>query len=130
MDISLFIAKALGLYMTVISLIFFFRRKSFEGSFTKIAENPATETLAGTIALLIGTLLVVGHNIWSPDATIVITILGWIIFIKGIVLLTFPGFIKRLTNKFFKKRIYSIMWMIVVFVIGIYLLFYGYSSPT
>lgn len=53
-------------------------------------QNSAILYLGGIMALIVGYLIVAFHNTWTMDLSVIITIIGWIALIKGIVILIFP----------------------------------------
>src|SRR5579864_6359532 len=102
MDVSIFLAKALGLYLTIISIIYLLRPKLITQVLNKMSDDPAVLCLTAIMTLIVGILLVLTHNIWAANWTIVITILAWLTLLKGIVRLAFPEFIKRKVSKISK----------------------------
>jgi len=79
----------------------------------------------GMIALLLGLLVVIYHNVWSGEYwQILITILGWLTLLKGIIHLVFPGWPIKLAGKM--KRSGMSFWLVVVLVIGAYLAYVGF----
>ena len=73
--------------------------------YRKIAEdffsNAGLTYLAGFITLIIGLLIVNYHNRWAKNWTVLITILGWLALLKGIVLIAFPQFVRTLSEQMF-----------------------------
>jgi cytochrome bd-type quinol oxidase subunit 2 len=55
--------------------------------------------LAGFITAVIGLLIVTYHNRWTKNWTVLITILGWLVLIKGILLIAFPQFLHSLSER-------------------------------
>jgi uncharacterized protein YjeT (DUF2065 family) len=49
------------------------------------------------IMLPISLGIVIVHNVWVFDLSLVITLLGWLLVIKSITILLFPGFTKSFT---------------------------------
>jgi len=82
-------------------------------------ENPPAIYLSGLVALLIGYLLVTFHNIWVKDWPIIITIIGWIALIKGLLLLVLPKVSIKITN-IFKEQMtkFLTVWTTVVIILG------------
>lgn len=57
-------------------------------------SNAALTYLSGFIAVIIGFLIVHYHNRWVRNWTVLITLVGWLALLKGVVLIVFPGFIQ------------------------------------
>lgn len=58
--------------------------------FADFIENSAILYLGGIMALVVGFLIVAFHNTWVMDLSVIITIIGWMALIKGIVILILP----------------------------------------
>ena len=52
--------------------------------------HPAASFLGGVYALLVGIVVVLGHNLWVADARVLVTIVGWAALLSGMVLLYLP----------------------------------------
>jgi len=48
--------------------------------------------LFSVIAIILGLLSVIAHNVWVADWRLIITLFGWFTLIKGITQFAFPGF--------------------------------------
>ncbi len=88
-------------------------------------KNQALVYFSGVIALILGILLVVSHNVWRTDWTVVITVIGWLALIKGSLLLFFPNAVLQLAKKLNDKNRYIITGGIS-FILGIYLTYKGF----
>ncbi|MCX5794799.1 MAG: hypothetical protein NTY77_04830 [Elusimicrobia bacterium] len=62
-------------------------------------KNAALTYLLGLLALVIGSLIVHYHDIWVGDWPVLITVLGWIAVVKGIMIIAFPNAMQRLTRR-------------------------------
>ena len=81
---------------------------------------------SGSIALIFGILMVVVNNVWSMDWRIVVTIVGWLILIKGAVRVLFPQMVfKAARNAVQNNATYYITTSIVT-VVGLFLSYCGY----
>lgn len=90
MEISLFLAKALGIWMTIIGIVVLTSPSNVATITREYFERKSTVFLGASLALLIGSLLVAGHNIWEWNWRLIITLFGWLSLIKGIFILMFP----------------------------------------
>ncbi len=54
-------------------------------------RRPHSGLWIGLLTLPVGLLLVVTHNVWVADLTVIVTLLGWAWTIKGTLYLLFPG---------------------------------------
>ena len=71
--------------------------------------------------------VVVSHQIWTGDWRIIITILGWLLLIKGILRILFPGIVKKLIDKKRSDRRF-LLSEVVVLLISLYLVYQGFIA--
>ena len=127
MDISIFLAKALGIYLVIISIGMLVHAKIFRKIINDIINNQALLFLSGVIALVLGILLVLSHNIWQNDWRVVITVVAWLAFIKGITRIILPTFFVRKMGKIIKNNTFYYATSITNLLIGIFLCYHGFA---
>ena len=91
----------------------------YKGMFEDFVERPATLYLGGVMALVVGYLLVAFHNTWTADLSVIITVLGWMALIKGVVILVCPKRMISLTKALVEKKNFMKIEAIVAIVIGL-----------
>lgn len=123
MDIGLFLARAWGLYMVLSCLILISNKKSIFTLLKKI-QFDLNIVFTGAFVLVIGVLQVVAYTDWSINWRGLITLLGWITVIKGL-LLMYPGYVDKFGKLAVKENTFTVTFLIGI-VIGIYLLYVGY----
>ncbi|OJW52658.1 MAG: hypothetical protein BGO67_09325 [Alphaproteobacteria bacterium 41-28] len=126
MELSIFLAKAIGLYYVIISLGMILNGGRIKALLMEIMNNSALLFITGFFALILGILLVTSHNIWVADWRVLITLLGWGALLKGIMLVTLPQLMIEASKKWVQNTISYYITMCVVFLIGIFLLYHGY----
>lgn len=124
METSLFLAKFWGWYLIIFFLILSFNPKRIKQILEDLKDDKFV-ILAAFIAIIVGLLNILFHNIWEANWTILITFIGWASLFKGLSLFIFP-----------KK---SVMWLelinmklvqtlyMLLFLIGLFLLNMGYQ---
>jgi hypothetical protein len=126
MELSIFLAKAIGLYYLIISLGMILNGAKIKSLLMEIMNNAALLFVTGFLALIIGILLVTSHNIWVADWRVIITLMGWAALIKGIIRVTSPQLMIETSKKWVQNNVYYYTTMCVVFLIGVFLLYHGY----
>jgi|SRR5690554_5470217 len=124
MDSSLFLAKFWGWYL----LIFFFILSYNPGRIKQIFEDLKDQKfliLTAFIAIVIGLLNILFHNIWRSDFTIIITLFGWISLGIGLFLFVFPGPAGRWLE-YINVKLVQVIY-VILFLLGIYLINIGYQ---
>jgi len=103
-----------------------FYKKLFE-DFT---ENASALYLGGIMALAFGYLIVAFHNTWTKDLSVIITIVGWLALIKGILILIQPKIIVALSKAIMKKESFLKIEAIVVIILGLAFSFLGFCPKS
>ena len=127
MDISIFLAKIIGLNFLIFGITLFINKTTFQSLLEDFIDHPALILFGGFINLVIGSMMVVGHNIWVSDWRIIITIIGWLLFIRGIVWLAIPSTMVRWIRKMAGNLKPFYIASVVGLIVGIILCYYGFN---
>lgn len=125
MNTSIILAQILGLYMTIMGLLILVQGKHFMQRMEGFTKDSPLMLIGILMGLIIGILLVVFHNIWVWGWPVVITILGWFIFIRSIIYLFFPNILDKLISFFQAPKPIYIAGTIS-FLLGLFFLYHGY----
>jgi uncharacterized membrane protein len=89
-------------------------------------KNPSLVFVTGLLTFVAGLATVIFHNIWVADWRVIITIFGWIMLIKGILLVLLPSAMIK-TTKIYSDNLKLILipWGVMI-LIGIFLTIKGY----
>lgn len=128
MDNSIFIARIFGLYYLIIGAGIMLNRKSFQQLLDDFCKSTALVFFAGLLALVVGLAIILTHNIWVANWTVLITILGWGALIKGIWMVVFPGTVFKFMQSYRKNKNILIVQSIIVLILGAVLTFLGFFA--
>ncbi len=103
METSILVAKILGIAYISIGLGVLFSPGHYKKLFSDFDKNPTFVYLGGIMALLAGFLIVNFHNIWIKDWVVVITVVGWLALVKGVLLLIAPKVILGMSKPLLKN---------------------------
>lgn len=126
MEITIVLAKFWGWILVIPCLIFLARRKVLAEEIFRLLGDRSFTFLSGYIALIIGLVTVILHNVWVADWRVVITILGWVTLIKGVVRIGFPETTKKLVPTFRDKPFLSQVWLVIAIFLGAWLIWMSY----
>ncbi len=126
MDLSLFLAKILGLYLIIAIAACAFRWRELKRAMEDFGRSRGLVLIGGIWALLLGLLLVVSHNIWEPNFRGVITFLGWMTLLKGLVYLFLPQSIGKIRQKILETSLFAVL-LGVFFLLGAWLAATGFG---
>lgn len=125
MSLSIFLAKAIGLYYVLLSLAFLVNKTRLRALMMETMNAPASMFLSGFIALIIGIMMVVSHNLWVEDWRVLLTIIGWLALLKGLTLIFYPQGLMKLSLKWMQNEAaYTFTFLLTLFLGGA-LLYFG-----
>ena len=103
-----------------------FYKKMFED----FIERTSALYLGGVMALTVGYLIVAFHNTWTKDLSVIITVLGWIALIKGILILIWPSLMIALSKAIMKSKSFMKIEAIIAIIIGLLFAFLGFCPKS
>ena len=125
MELSVFLAKLIGIYLLIVSTIWFFRKHQVTSSIKELVSSSGTLAISAEISLIFGLVIVIDHSIWEVNWRGLITVLGYLMIMKGIVRYAFPNQVKVLASKMLNSGgVCSVF--VALFVIGLYLTYCGF----
>lgn len=125
--LTILLAKVLGVYLVVIGIALFARRKYFLAVFAGFVENRLLRMVVAIAELVAGLFLVLTHQIWSSWPAGIITFFGWAMAVEGVAYLFVPD---RWINKMFRlfnTKVWYFVGGILAVVIGLYLISVGFG---
>ncbi|HLB52961.1 MAG TPA: hypothetical protein VJK48_04560 [Chlamydiales bacterium] len=127
MCLSIFLAQVIGSYLFLASLAMLVHQARFKKTTNDLVSNPTLLTLSGMLSLIAGLLIVVDHNIWVPYWPVLITIIGWILLIKGLMKLFTPDAVVKVTKDMQGSMSYTLLAWIRL-AVGVVLIWAGFSQ--
>ncbi len=96
MQRSILLAKLIGPPFLAIALGLFLNRNTYWGMIDEVIRHPSPIGnmliyLSGLLSLLGGLAIVNAHPSWTRDWRVIITIIGWLMLIGGIVRIVLPN---------------------------------------
>jgi hypothetical protein len=90
---------ALAVFCAVVMIPAILFTKEFQKVIQKMSSNYELSRISGLFGLLISFLFLSVHYKLSGGWLLVISIIGWITFIKSVIRIWFPGFCYKFTKK-------------------------------
>jgi hypothetical protein len=125
MELSIFLAKLLGLYFLVCAVLCLFRKKQIEAAAKDMASSKGTLAVSAEISLIFGLAIVIDHSIWEYSWRGLITLIGYLMILKAVLRFAFPSTVKKMVSKCMGSAYW--LTLIVLFLIGIYLTYCGFA---
>ena len=124
MDNSVFLAKFWGWYLIIFFLILSFNPTRIKQIFTDLKDEKFL-IISSFMAIIVGLLNILFHNIWEPNWKLIITSIGWISLFIGLSLFVFP---KRtvVVLEFLNIKLVQLIYTLLFFT-GLFLLNVAYG---
>ena len=131
MNTSRSIARLLGPVLLVIGIGMAFglmmEGAGYSSLLKEFIANRALIFLTGILALVAGVAIVNVHNVWVPDWRVIVTVLGWLLVLRGIMLLVFPLTVQVFGDRLVASEAGVTAGAAVTFVLGAVLCIMGYE---
>jgi len=137
MDRSTLLAKLIGPPFLAVGLGLLLNQKTYWDMIDEVIRHPSPIGnlliyLSGLLSMVAGLAMVNVHPSWTRDWRVVITILGWLCVIGGVLRIVFPSFVGSIGASMLTST--SNSWIIgegVVFLaLGAWLSFMGYGGKS
>jgi hypothetical protein len=128
MATSVFLAKLIGPLFAAIGFGLLANQTVYRLMAEEFLHSHALIYLSGLIALVAGLAIVNVHNFWTRDWRVVITLLGWLSVIGGILRIVLPQFVASIGSAMFAQPGVPIVAGTVMLALGGFLAFKGYRQ--
>src|SRR5215470_19007765 len=90
MPTSIFLAKLIGPIALAIGIGVLINRDTYRKLAEEFLSSYALIYLAGILAMTAGLAIVLNHNIWALEWRVIITLIGWLATLGGVMRIVFP----------------------------------------
>ncbi len=127
MEIVNFLAQLWGFCFIIISLAFLVRQMYIEHFFS-LMEDAKNLLLFGLVNVMTGIALILFYNVWESSWHVIITVLGWLVTIRGVALLFLPGMVQKGLAKVKSKTEWIPVGLVVFVLFGCILVYLGVAA--
>jgi hypothetical protein len=128
MNRSLFLAKLMGPTFAAIALGMLANLSMYESMIAEALHTGIVFYLSGLLSLLAGLAIVILHNVWRANWRVIITVLGWLMTIGGIIRIVMPQVAIAIGSTIYSGRVSTIVAALIVGSLGAFLCFKGYMG--
>jgi len=128
MPISKAIAGLVGPTLAAIAVGMLFNLASFPALAEQVSREPALIFLSGVLLFVAGLAIVRVHNVWSGGWPVLVTILGWLALVGGLIRILLPTRLAEIAAGFGQNTGLITAAAIVLLVIGGFLSFKAYGA--
>ena len=122
MGLSILVARILALTYICAGIAAIIGKITFGKIVESFEKSPGLTFVSGFITLIFGMVLVTHHNIWVKHWIVLITIIGWMSLLKGVMLIIFPQYISYFKGMYKNNRV----WGIIMLVFGLMFGYFGF----
>lgn len=125
---SKFIAGLIGPTLVAAGATVLLNQNLFPGVIGDILHNPALVMLAGFVTFVAGLAIVRLHNQWHGGWPVLVTIIGWLCIIGGLVRILFPVQLAEFAMQFILMHDAMPLAAVVMFIVGGFLSYKAYGK--
>ncbi len=122
-------ARVLGPFFTIVPTTVAVRGSYMQTLFTEFKANPMWPWLFGAILLIFGTVVIAFHQYWRSPAAVIVSVAGWFLAIRGVLLLTVPRAYDAVGNDIYSSGAIAVIWVLFLCLAsaGLYLTYVGWK---
>jgi hypothetical protein len=122
-------ARVLGPFFTIVPTTVAVRGSYMRTLFTEFQANPMWPWLFGAILLMFGMVIIAFHQYWRSPAAIIVSVVGWFLAIRGVLLLTVPRAYNAAGNALYSSGATAAIWVVFICLAsaGLYLTYVGWK---
>jgi hypothetical protein len=120
-------ARALGPFLVIVDVTAVARASDMQRLLSQFEANSMWTFVSGAFILLFGLVIVAAHQNWRGAAAITVSLLGWLIVLRGLLLVAFPQIFVSLANDMIGAQAWWVALCIVFALLGLYLTYVGWA---
>lgn len=124
---SYFFARFLGMMLVVVCLGLLANQRFYNRVFQDFLKTPGLIFVIGVIDLVVGLFVILLHNLWVWDWRVVITIIGWVILLRGVARIILPELVLKHAAKIVESQYTTVITTsaLLFLLLGVFLLYKG-----
>jgi hypothetical protein len=128
MATSIFLARLLGPILLAVGAGILINPKPFRTMAGEVVRSITLVYLFGLADFAAGLAIVLTHNVWVANWRVLITLIGWLMLIRGAVRILAPEAIMGFAGKVIRNKQLVPISGVVTGVLGLVLCYFGYTS--
>ena len=127
MELSFFLAKVMGIVFLAFGVGGLMRPHMIRDAVRDFDHESFARMALGCMAIALGIGIILTHSIWEYSWRGVITVFGWLVFIKGGLYMYAPKSMHRFTKNYLGKEGTLRLFLFVIVILGAYLTYKGFG---
>jgi hypothetical protein len=125
---AVLIARLIGPLFAALGLGMLLNATFYAAAVGEGADSPVLIAIAGMATLVAGLAILNAHRAWTADWRVLVTLIGWLFIIAGLIRLILPTLAETLAPAVYSGPAALMVAGVVVLVIGAVLSFEGYRT--
>jgi hypothetical protein len=119
-------ARALGPFLIIADATAVARASDMQALLSQFEANSLWTWVTGAFILLFGLFVVAAHPYWRGAAAITVSLLGWLITLRGLLLFAFPQAFVAAANGMIGRQGWWVAACVIFALVGVYLTYAGW----
>ena len=128
MPAPVFIARLIGPIFVVVGIGVLLNHQHYAAMIAEAVRSAALVYFSGVLALAAGLAILNTYRAWTADWRVIVTVLGWLMLIAGVVRIVVPWVTVSLATALYSGSAAIAIVGVIVLVVGGYLSFQGYRA--
>ena len=128
MPAAILIARLIGPLFAALGLGLLLNSTFYAAAVGEGAHSPVLIAIAGMATLVAGLAILNAHRAWTADWRVLVTLIGWIFIIAGLIRLILPTLAETLAPAVYSGPAALMVAGVVVLIVGGILSFEGYRT--
>ncbi|AGZ51280.1 membrane protein [Mycobacterium kansasii ATCC 12478] len=122
-------SRVLGPFLVIVDVTAVVRASDMANLLAQFEANSLWTWVTGAFVLLFGLVMVASHQCWRGTAAIIVSLLGWLVTLRGLLLLAFPKAFVSVADAMIGAQGVWVSLCLVFALVGLYLTYVGWA-PT
>jgi hypothetical protein len=119
-------ARVLGPFLDIVPLAAALHAPQMHALLADFGANPLWPWVVGAFVLLLGLVVVALHTSWSGPAAVIVSAVGWLMVLRGVLLLTFPAVFMTAADAVIGTNLVWRVGYLLLALVGLYLSYVGW----
>jgi len=121
-------ARTLGPFFAILAVMAMVHASDMRPMVDEFAANRLWPWMLGAFNLLGGLIIIALHQYWRSAAAIIVSVLGWLLALRGLFILAFPQTAISLAKNAVGAATLTLSWtgFVVLALVGLYLTYVGW----
>ena len=123
-------SRVLGPFLIIVDVTAIARASDMQKLLSQFEANSLWTWVTGAFILVFGLIIVAAHQYWRGAAAIIVSVLGWLVTLRGLLLLAFPKTFVSVANTMIGAQAWWVALCTAAALAGLYLTYVGWSRGT